>query len=248
MVLCSLLYLNSVQCTELCFYVRGLYFINISSLVRHGTVINHLPKDISTSNNLTSPIPVGSSAFTHGCKCYHIPPSHPAITLLFGWHSIFSFLKKKTGKKKDDLYVNVTLHLLWSYYDKITLTSMPKHTHTHMHTHTHTHVCTHTHTHTHTCMSTHTLTYVHTHTHTHTNTYRQAGRHTGTHTKRETDRHRDLRWRYSATSLMGRKPQRPRNGVNAMAISGLWLGSLYRSGRSLCRSSAWTWDREHLQL
>ena len=109
-----------------------------------------------------------------GCKCYHIPPSHPAITLLFGWHSIFSFLKKKTGKKKDDLYVNVTLHLLWSYYDIITPTSMPKHTHTHAHTHTHTRACAHTHTHTHTHVHTHTHICTHTHIHTQTHTGRQA--------------------------------------------------------------------------
>ena len=148
-------------------------------------------------------------------------------------------LKKKERKKKDYLYVNVTLHLLWSYYDIITPTSLPKHTHTHTPVHAHTHMCACAHTH----MSVHTHTHICTQTHTQAHTDRQADMQA--HIPRGRQTGRDLRWRYSATSLMGRKPQRPRNGVSAMAISGLWLGSLYRSGRSLCRSSAWTWDREH---
>ena len=49
-----------------------------------------------------------------------------------------------------------------------------------------------------------------------------------------------LLWRKFATSLIGLKPQRPVKGVKAMAISGLWLGSLYISGWFLWRASACT--------
>lgn len=45
----------------------------------------------------------------------------------------------------------------------------------------------------------------------------------------------------------GRNPQSASNGVKAIANSGLWLGSLYKSGLSLCNCSAWTFtDKKKL--